>query len=215
MISTVKLSILGCACLLGACATPTPIPDRIDLVNLKPSSDRVSLKDARPQSARSYRVIESGGTYRFFGDSSISPALLELLSSRIADALPLAYRDTKVEVLRLDVGLWQDSVGAPRIDSSALSSVDTRGVPTSAVAAGLALGYGLSYAIQSLRVREAAVSNFELNVGGYAVNSVDVIPLKGDLSTSQVLERAVNSGLRTVSEKVSAMQYWQSPFKKE
>ena len=117
MISTVKLSILGCACLLGACATPTPIPDRIDLVNLKPSSDRVSLKDARPQSARSYRVIESGGTYRFFGDSSISPALLELFgSSRIADALPLAYRDTKVEVLRLDVGLWQDSVGADHAD---------------------------------------------------------------------------------------------------
>lgn len=81
--------------------------------------------------------------------------------------------------------------------------------------AGLALSYGLASAVESLRAREAAVANFELNVEGYSVNSIDVIPLKGALTTNQALERAINSGVRTLSEKVSAMQYWQSPYRKE
>jgi hypothetical protein len=159
-------------------------------------------------------MIETGGTYRFLADSSISPDLLELLSSRLADVVPLSYHNIRIEVLRLDVGLWKDSVNAPRIDQSSISTA-TRGAPVGAVVAGLALSYGLASAVESLRAREAAVANFELNVEGYSVNSIDVIPLKGALTTNQALERAINSGVRTLSEKVSAMQYWQSPYRKE
>ena len=89
------------------------------------------------------------------------------------------------------------------------------GTPPLAVAAGLAIGYGLAYAVRGAMVREAAVANFELVIGGYSINSVDVLPLKGQLSTAQALEKAINSGLRTLTEKISAMQYWNSPYQKD
>jgi hypothetical protein len=204
------LALLSCT-LLSACATTTAMPDRIDLSNAKLGANRIGIVDARPPSAWDYRVVESGGTYRFMGDNSIQPVLLEILSARLADAIPPQYRETRIEVLRLDVGLWRDSVDSPR----SIATIYQQGMSTPAVVGAAAIGYGVSYAIQGLRAREAAVANFELNVGGYSVTSIDAIPLKGDLSTAQVLERAIRSGLRTVEEKVSAMQYWAIPYKKE
>jgi hypothetical protein len=110
---------LSCAWLLAACATSTAVPDRINVTNANLGSDRIKVVDVRPLGARGSRMIETGGTYRFLADSSISPDLLELLSSRLADVVPLSYHNIRIEVLRLDVGLWKDSVNAPRIDQSA------------------------------------------------------------------------------------------------
>jgi hypothetical protein len=198
--------------LLGACAS-TPVPDHIDLSGTKLTDARVAIVDMRPPQTKGSRTIEYGGTYRFLADTSIQPALLDLLSSRLAEAIPLAYRNTPIQVVRLDVGLWSDSANVSGLSNTYVPY--SPGVPASATAAGLAIGYGLAYALQSLRTRQAAVANFELVVGGYSVTSVDAIPLRGDLSTEQAMQKATNSGIKTIAEKISAMQYWNTPFKKE
>ena len=77
------------------------------------------------------------------------------------------------------------------------------------------MGYGLALAVRDLRARQAAIANFEVLVEGYPVTSVDVLPLTGERPSDQVLARAVQSGLRTLGEKVSAMQYWRTPYRKE
>ncbi|HTP99500.1 MAG TPA: hypothetical protein VMN56_09245 [Casimicrobiaceae bacterium] len=196
--------------LVAACAS-APLPERLDLRNIEAGSDRVKLADARPAGSRETRVVASGGTYRFLGDAAVDPPLPDLVAASLASGIPAQYRDLRIEIVRLDVGFWKDTIdtGAP-----ILLTYPASGSP-GAIAASLGVGYGLAVAVRDLRARQAAIANFEVVVEGYPVTSVDALPLTGERPSDQVLARAVQSGLRTLGEKVSAMQYWRAPYRKE
>jgi len=191
--------------LLTACATTAPPEPRsaVKFASLVANGKPAIVVDKRAPAARAYRVIVTGGTYTYFDDTAFEPSLIDLVTYRIGAVLPNRYQDMPVELTRIDVGYWKDSV-----DMSSTPDMTYYG------ALGVGLTYALTYAVQSSKVRAAAIANIEVRVGGYPITSVDVVPVKGDASKPEALERAVASGLKTIAEKVAAMEFWDQPLSK-
>ena len=201
---SLALLLMGCA--LGGCAaTATPLPERLTIPDFSLTTPDLRIVDMRPEGNRVRRTVQLGGTYQFFGDAEVSPALPDLVSSTIGASLPPKYRDRPVEIVRVDVGFWRDSVDMSGVRAPA----PVPGVGAAPYAIGSVIGGGVVYAIKAANAREAAVVNIDVRVDGHSITAAEILPLSS--APNAALQRAVSNSLKTISEKVAAMAQWTGP----
>ena len=196
---------------LAGCTTSTtraPLPTQVTLAGLSPSPERVSMVDLRTDEARRNRIIEANGTYRYLADEALVPPPVALLSGSIAKSLPHAFRNSPLELTRLDLGFWTtDRISSP----SNTQIVIIQGAPASATLVGNLVGHAIAkaiYAAVPVGVRDAAVANIEFRIGEFQITSIEIVAIQGSVSSTQALETAIARALTNLSGKIDAMKYW-------
>jgi hypothetical protein len=186
----------GIACLLfvalSGCATVV-VPTQIQFSSLKPGADAVQMFDARPAQAREYREDGRAGTFKFLGDDALRPSAVDLIASRLFEALPASHRGRPVELRRLDVGFLVSPSSLPTSTGTTISvSSDT---PGGAIVAGLVLAYGMIATLTRARADERGVAYIEVWVGSDQLRAAQTVPIVSGVGAVQAVESALAAAL--------------------
>jgi len=169
----------------------------------------INISDLRPDDLRKSRVIELDASFIYLGDEGIQPAPMDLVRAAIARSLPTELRLQKIELTRLDFGFW--SKEHPRIQHQVRKHIFLD-ASVGANLVGNLVGNALSHALISslpTGIQDAAIAYVELKIGPHSVTSAEIVPIREPRTPTQALELATNRALRSISEKVDAMKYWE------
>ncbi|HEV2977039.1 MAG TPA: hypothetical protein VG425_05585 [Casimicrobiaceae bacterium] len=199
-----RLSLgLPLAVALYGCATVV-VPTQVRFASLRPSPESVQMVDARPGYAREYREQGGSQTFRFFADDAMQPNAVDLVSSRIAAALPASERGRPVELRRLDIGF----LVSPRSllpGSSDVSIALPSGTPAGAIAAGLLLAYGMIAAFHGPRTNESGVAYIEVAIGADALRTAQTVSVAHSVGAAEAVETAFASALDDLAEQARGL----------
>jgi hypothetical protein len=179
-----------------ACAT-VEVPDEVQLVTLRPGHQAVWLIDARAIDPRD-RHQGRGYVRKFLADDAIQPRALDLLASRLGEALPESHRGRAVELHRLDVGFLLSPNALPTSSDTTLSlpSTTSGGV----VAAAVLLGYGLIKAINHGHSDSLAIASIDVWIGEKELTSARTVQIGADMRPAKALESALASALDELAQ---------------
>jgi len=185
-----QLAALAAVCVC-ACAT-VDVPDEVQLVTLRPGAQAVRLVDARTTDAPE-RQQGRGYVRRFLADDAIQPRALDLLASRLGEALPESYRGRAAELHRLDVGFLLSPNALPTSSDTtlSLSSTTSGGI----VAVAVLLGYGLIKAVNRGYSDNRAIASIDVWIGENQLTSARTVPISGDMRAAKAMESALASAL--------------------
>ena len=176
--------------LIAGCAAPPAtrdLPSRIEFAKLRPGTATIPVIDKRTDELRASRAVQGFGTLYRFGDDSLEPRPVALVSARVAETLPPRFRAMPIELTRLDIGLWSNA-SFPEATVARTGSVTVITVP----------GWG----------SEEAAVQIELNVAGNPVTAVERVRIRPGAPLEPALEKAFTAALASIGEKIDAMKYW-------
>lgn len=161
------------------------------------------MVDARPSQAREYREQGSRQTFRFFGDEAMQPSPADLVASRIAAALPESARSRPIELRRLDIGFIVPAHSLP--GPSDVSLAMPSGTPAAAIAAGLAIAYGMIAAMNGTRNDERGVAYIEVDIGGALLRTAQTVSVARDVGAAQAVETALATALDDLADQARGL----------
>jgi len=185
-----QLAALAAVCIC-ACAT-VDVPDEVQLVTLRADAQAVQLVDARAMDARE-RQQGRGYVRKFLADDAIQPRALDLVASRLGEALPESYRGRAAELHRLDVGFLLSPNALPTASDTTLSLPST--TAGGIVAAAVLLGYGLIKAVNRGHSDNLAIASIDVWIGENQLTSARTVPIGGDMRAAKAIESALASAL--------------------
>lgn len=180
------IALCGCAAVV--------IPTQVRFPTLKPGSDPLPMRDTRPSEAREYREQGRDPVQTFLADDDMRPNPVDLVASRIADALPESHRGRAIELRRLDIGF----LVSPRslLPTSTGTSISAQsGTAASAIVAGVLLGYGIIAALAGARADESGVAYIEVWIGADSLRSAQSVTIARNVGAAQAVETAFAAAL--------------------
>jgi hypothetical protein len=196
---------LALAGALGACATAVVVPTQVRFPSLSPGAEAVPLFDTRPSVAREYREAGRSHTFKFFADDAMRPSPVDLVASRLGEALPQSLRGRPIELRRLDIGF----LVAPRSllpTSSDTSIAVPSGTPAGAIAAGVLLAYGMIAALTGARTDQSGVAYIEVGIGAESLRSAQTVTITGQVGASEAVESALAIALDDLADQARALR---------
>jgi hypothetical protein len=189
-----------------ACAT-VDVPDEVQLVTLRPGAQAVRLIDARATDPRE-RQEGRGYVRKFLADDAIQPRALDLLASRLGEALPESYRGRAVELHRLDLGFLLSPNALPTSSDTMLSLPST--TSSGVVAVAVLLGYGLIKSINRSHSDNLAIASIDVWIGENQLTSARTVSIGGDMRAAKAMESALALALDEVGQQAREL-----PLKRE
>ncbi|HKE42003.1 MAG TPA: hypothetical protein VKG21_19400 [Casimicrobiaceae bacterium] len=179
-----------------ACAT-VEVPDEVQLVTLRPGAQAVRIIDVRAIDPRE-RQQGRGYVRKFLADDAIQPPALDLLASRLGEALPDSYRSRTVELHRLDIGFLLSPNALPTSSDTTLSLPST--TSGGLVAVAVLLGYSLIRAINHGHSDNLAIASIDVWIGENQLTSARTVPIGADMRAAKAMESALASALDELAQ---------------
>jgi hypothetical protein len=135
----------------------------------------------------------------------MQPSPVDLVASRLGEALPQSLRGHTIELRRLDIGF----LVAPRSllpTSSDTSIAVPSGTPAGVIAAGVLLAYGMIAAFTGARADQSGVAYIEVGIGAESLRTAQTVTITGQVGAVQAVESALATALDDLADQARALR---------
>jgi hypothetical protein len=196
------VSVLAVATVLGACATVVP-PKSVAIKRPVAQHAATTIVDVRPPEAKSYREEESPTTIsKYFADETLQPQFGELLSYKLADAIPPHLQGSRIELRQADIGFR--IIRKPPYSGG--QTYAPAGVPAGAVILGNLLGFALIEGLRRATASEYGVSYIVIAIDDQPLNANESIAIKEGKTADEAVREAVSRTLDLLAEGLAAIK---------